>query len=525
MLYHHRKNKLRTAIASAILIGMGALLPMEQAYAASVGITSAGMNWQTVNNGSFKLSEPVHELYKSLDADKIYVNNNLGGAVALIKLSAKQVAMLQKGGDAFDMSWNSPVVFANYDPQSYTGTIFVVRLIRLPSGQGLIEMAQFTPAMGNIYKADFEGTNPFWQFIPGQNGNGAGPNAGSFVSITPAAFNTAVGLVMQHAQSGIGWIAAADTTSHMSTSSSSDFFTSTVTHKETAHTKPVWTAVLPEGAAPGEQAGYLLPVPSTLEGSPQAAVASLEVGAQDDAHNVGQVTSAVAQMNDGYVGQLGVSGGYVYVPAGQGSTLPVGAFQSFFHSTSKTGINGIVFDLIMAAVTAVTSGVLGPELAGLGASASAAVGAAAGFVTGMLYDVASQGTLGFTTIQEHLIGGNCGAHNHACISGAPTTMNAAYTAAQAFDGMQEGYVNQDTNPTQQTGQWDYVPQSSQEIEQSPGTVQGGFGQGYSEDTIKPDEAAKGETLEQLGSQGTKNSSGYYNFGQSNISGLPSGSPG
>ncbi len=62
---------------------------------------------------------------------------------------------------------------------------------------------------------------------------------------------------MQHVQSGIGWTAAANTTSHMSTSSSSNFFTATVTHKETASTSPVWTAVLPEGAAPGSQAGYL----------------------------------------------------------------------------------------------------------------------------------------------------------------------------------------------------------------------------------------------------------------------------
>lgn len=69
------------------------------------------------------------------------------------------------------------------------------------------------------------------------------------MSITPASFNAAVGLVMQHAQSGIGWIAAANTTSHMSTSSSSECFTTTVTHKETANTKSVWTAVLPEGAA------------------------------------------------------------------------------------------------------------------------------------------------------------------------------------------------------------------------------------------------------------------------------------
>ena len=75
--------------------------------------------------------------------------------------------------------------------------------IKQPNGQGIIEMAQFTPTMGNVFTQDFENTNPFWQFIPGQNGNGAGPNAGSFVSITPAAFNTAVGLVMQHVQSGI----------------------------------------------------------------------------------------------------------------------------------------------------------------------------------------------------------------------------------------------------------------------------------------------------------------------------------
>jgi hypothetical protein len=107
-------------------------------------------------------------------------------------------------------------------------------------------MAQFTPTMGNVFTQDFENTNPFWQFIPGQNGNGAGPNAGSFVSITPAALNTAAGLVMPHVQSGIGWIAAANTTSHMSTSSSSSLFTASVTHKETANTAPVWTAVLPD---------------------------------------------------------------------------------------------------------------------------------------------------------------------------------------------------------------------------------------------------------------------------------------
>jgi hypothetical protein len=343
---------------------------------------------------------------------------------------------------------------------------------------------------------------------------------------------------MQHAQSGIGWIAAADTTAHMSHSTTTDLLVaSTVHYKEKAMTKPVWTAVLPEGAAPGEQAGYLLPVPSTLEGSPQAAVASLEVGAQDDAHNVGVPTNAVMEEenNEGYLGQLEVKGGYVYVPAGQGSTLPVGAFESFYHEKNVFGFNGWFMDVLMGAITAITAGAgsaLG--LVGGGLTSAMEAGAVAGFVTGMLYDVASQGTLGFMTIQDHLIGGNCGKHNWACInSGAPTTMNAAYTAAQAFDGMQEGYANFDTNPTSQNSLgysgskavWNYVPKSSAKIEQAPNMVQGGFGVGYDKNTIKKDEAAKGETLEQLGSQGTKNSSGYYNFGQSNISGLPNSSPG
>lgn len=503
MLYHRKKNSLRAAIASAILIGMGTLSPIEQAYA----LTSSGMQWQSQN--TITLPTSVSELYNSLNTDKIYVDNNLGGAVALVKLSNAQVAALQKGGNNFDMTWNSPVVFANYDPQSFTGTIFVVRLVKLPNGQGIIEMAQFTPAMGNIYQDDFDGTNPFWQFIPGQNGNGAGPNPGSFVSITPAAFNTAVGLVMQHAQSGIGWIAAASTTSHMSTTSSGSFFTTTITHKETANTSPVWTAVLPEGAAPGQQDAYLLPVPSTLNGSPQGAVTSLEVSSQQDTHNVGQITNAVAQMNSGYVGQLGVYGGYVYVPAGTGSSLPVGSFQSFFHSTSQTGLNGIVFDLI-----------------------SFAIGGVTGFLASMMYDVATTGSTGFETIQYHLIGGNCGSNNHLCVSGASTTMNAAYTQAQAFDGMHEGYTNLDTNPTSQSSlgetgnnaQWNYIPQSSASVEQAPGNVGGGFGQGYNENTIQPSEVAKGETLQQLGSQGTQNSNGYYDYGQTGqITGLPVGS--
>jgi hypothetical protein len=284
-----------------------------------------------------------------------------------------------------------------------------------------------------------------------------------------------------------------------------------VTHKETANTAPVWTAVLPEGAAPGQQEGYLLPVPGSSASTPAAAVASLNVS--QDAQTIGGLTNATAQFGpSNYLGQLEVNGGYVYVPAGAGATLPTAAFQSFLHSTTKSGFTGLFFDIILAVLTAVTAGVLAPAMA--------LVGAAGGFITGMLYDVVANGGPGFTSLQEHLVGGNCGAGgNRNCVAGPPVAMNAAYTSAQEFDGYQEGYSNSDTNPTSTNGnQWDYLPQTASEVEQSPQNVQGGFGQGYQQTTITPAQAQKGETLSDLANQTQKTGSGYINFG-SNTGGI------
>ncbi|MHB1642002.1 MAG: hypothetical protein ACYCS8_05005 [Acidithiobacillus sp.] len=316
------------------------------------------------------------------------------------------------------------------------------------------------------------------------------------MSITPAAFNTAVGLVMQHVQSGIGWIAAANTTSHMSTSSSSSFLIrATVHHKETAMTAPVWTAVLPEGAAPGQQEGYLLPVPGSSASTPAAAVASLNVS--QDAQTIGGLTNATAQFGpSNYLGQLEVNGGYVYVPAGVGAALPTAAFQSFFHSTTTSGFTGLFFDLLLSVI-----------------------GGASGFLAGIIYNEATTGGAGFLTIQEHLIGGNCAGSASNCISGGPpVAMSAAYNSAQSFAGYFEGYSNADTNPTAQTNQWDYLPQSAAAVEQAPQNVQGGFGQGYQQTTITPAQAKKGETLSDLANQTQKTGTGYINFG-SNTSGI------
>jgi len=276
--------------------------------------------------------------------------------------------------------------------------------------------------------------------------------------------------------------------------------------------------VLPEGAAPGQQEGYLLPVPGSSASTPAAAVASLNVS--QDAQTIGGLTNATAQFgSNNYLGQLEVNGGYVYVPAGAGATLPTAAFQSFLHSTTKSGFTGLFFDIILAVLTAVTAGVAAP-LAGIGATLGAALGAAAGFVTGMLYDVVANGGPGFTSLQEKLVGGNCGAGgNRNCVAGPPVTMNAAYTSAQEFDGYQEGYSSSDSNPTAQSSPWDYRPSAASAIEQQPGNVQGGFGQGYQQTTITPGQAQKGETLSDMANQTQKTGSGYINFGQP-VSGVP-----
>lgn len=203
-----------------------------------------------------------------------------------------------------------------------------------------------------------------------------------------------------------------------------------------------------------------------------------------------------------------MNGGYVYVPAGNGASLPTAAFQSFNHTTTQSGFTGLFFDIILAVISVVTAGAAAPLSAGI-----LAMSAAGGFLTGMLYDVVANGGPGFTSIQEHLVGGNCGGNNQACVSSPPVTMNAAYTAAQAFDGFQEGYDNSDTNPTSQNGnQWDYIPNSSKLVEQAPQNVQGGFGQGYNDTTLTQAQAQKGETLQQLSNQAQQTASGNINFG-------------
>ncbi|MDD5278712.1 hypothetical protein [Acidithiobacillus sp.] len=496
-------KKVQKTLSIAVLAAIGVAFPADQVYAATLG-----MNWS--EQKTFTPSDSTSEIFKNLQDGHIFVGSNMGAAVAAIRLSSSQVKALTGAGQTFNMPWNTPVVFATYDPGTTSGTIFVTRMIKQPGGAGIIELAQFSPSMGAVFTKDFENTNPFWQFVPNQNGNGSSPDPGAFVSITQSAFNAAVGLVMQHVNSDIGWIASDNNNAHMSTSSSSNIITSTTTHKETVMTNPVWTAVVPQGSAPGTDYGYLLPVPETASSTESGAIAM--ESADTNGHTIGGLTSSTAQFGDDYYGQLEVNGGYAYIPQGQGATLPVGAFESFFHSTKHTGFMGWVMDLILAVITVVTFGA-GAVLMGMYISLTMAAEAmAVGFVTGMIYDVATKGSLGVASMQEHLVGGNCGKHNGACVSAPAVNMSAAYNSAQNYDGYGEGYINVDTNPTQSTGQWDYEPAAAAATEVNPNQQQAGFGQGYQGTRIHSADAQKGEDLQQMAGQAQKNASGEAEFG-------------
>ncbi|AIA56723.1 hypothetical protein [Acidithiobacillus caldus] len=296
----------------------------------------------------------------------------------------------------------------------------------------------------------------------------------------------------------------------MSTSSSSSLFTVSVTHKESLQTSPTWTAVVPEGAAIGGSYGYLLPVPGSASPSEQGAVAL--VSADTNAHTIGTVTSAVAQFGNQYLGQLEVTGGYAYVPSGVGAQLPTADFESFFHSTTQSGFTGFFFDIILSVITAVTAGAAAPLMGGVLATQAAAAGFIGGFIMGMTYDIAAKGTPGFTTLQTHLLGGNCGKHNASGFGATPVALPAAYSASQNYDGFQEGYINVDTNPTQSTGQWDYQPQAAAETEGNPSQDPAGFGAGYQEFRNNKSEAAKGESLQQMSQLAEKDAQGNPFFG-------------
>ena len=305
-------------LAGALSLWM-AFYPVVPAFAGT-------LSWAPLSQGLVapKMVQDLNALKGNIE----YVDNNLGAA--LLKIPADEA-----GHVTFGIPWNTPAVLGVYDSDSSLGLITVVRLLHLPSGAVVVEDAVYSPQDGAMYKPDFEGQNPFWQFIPGQAGNGAAP-AGVFMNITPAAFETAVGLVMQHEQANQGWVAVNIDTPHVwntSTCATNTLFgcvRRTYTTHESVATAPDWIFVSPEGEASGAPAGFLLPLPGTSPGG---------VALRKIAQTLGVPASAT--LNGQTVGALDVQAGVTFTTQGVGDNLNHTAYQSFYHQQSVTGWTGI----------------------------------------------------------------------------------------------------------------------------------------------------------------------------------------
>lgn len=231
---------------------------------------------------------PVQIDYSQLEGNRVYLDDNLG--VAMLRIAAKDAASIH-----FEHTMNAPYVYGTYDPANAAGSITVMKMVRLPNGDVVVGQRRFSPDDGSRF-ANYYGMNPFEEF--------RGGSSGSFVHLTPTAFNTALGIVMQHYGAHNGYIAALNTRTQVWKTTRGNFLKKTVTTHMAAYTKPVWTMVAPTGVATGTLMGYQLPNGKT------------------------------------------VVAGMTYIPEGTGTNMPNYEYMSFYHQESNsywTGIATLLF--------------------------------------------------------------------------------------------------------------------------------------------------------------------------------------
>lgn len=305
------------------------------------------LNWKQYSNA--QVNPAVKDELSQMAGGRIYMNTNLGAAI--IKLKSNQI----DGNTVLGMPWGTKAVYAKYEPQTGTGTIFVTRSIRRANGDGIVQIAQWKPSYFDIYKSDFKvgdgsvcsGVNPFWQFVPAAGTTAA--SKGLFEHISMNAFETAVGLVMQHVDADQGWIARAQTNVHHR-KHKGGFLTVHVHVWEWADTKPTWISVSPSNMGMGHDVGFVVPI----KNSTQSSVSTCH---GESVRNLGQPTSTT--YSGSTVGAVKLAAGVNFSREQPYNNLPHNQFQSFYHSVNKSGW-GFGFDLLIGGVLG--AGMLNPVM-------------------------------------------------------------------------------------------------------------------------------------------------------------------
>ncbi len=157
---------------------------------------------------------------------------------------------------------NTAYVFAQYSPENASGRITVQKVEKTPSGQVRVWQADFTPWSGELWKAQGKyrntdeiaagslGYNPFAAFS-GTRGDPV------FHGMDWQAMMVAVGHAMRRYGAAFGFVAVDQPNVIQQTSSSSGWFTSSVTTTISGYVKPVWFVATPMEASPTGQTGQI----------------------------------------------------------------------------------------------------------------------------------------------------------------------------------------------------------------------------------------------------------------------------
>ncbi|HDK03592.1 MAG TPA: hypothetical protein ENG84_07110 [Gammaproteobacteria bacterium] len=444
--------------------------------------SAAALSWGVTNHGA---APWVHHFDPdAMKGNIAYVNNRIGAAILRIPAGELSNSIVQN-------IVNQAEVFAVYNPDTYSGYIFATRAIQRPNGDIIITETQVKPQNGTIFARDFEPVilqsgNAWWQFQAPAGSKAY--KSGTFQDIQPSAFNTAVGLVMQHLWANHAWIATLKANPQTTRHTDNYLFAVKTTTTETVTETPVWTLAVPFGAGVGATYGYALPIARAREGTTGTQMAL----AFKDPHTIGTPTTLwrnpknghfASASGNGYTQQwaaLDVPSGETFIPQGAGNTMPAKAWTSFTHSDSNWGV-GVVGELVIAAVLAAATwgagAALAPALTGAisGAMSSALGAAGLGTLTAGTGAALAGGT---ASLGWSAFGGGSfsqGANPVAPVPGFGSTNGSSY---QAYAVNVAGYLKNLSNrkflpgdstakngtaPFHQDSQWDWRPSSLRSI--------------------------------------------------------------
>jgi hypothetical protein len=446
--------------------------------------SAAALSWGVTNTGAAPWVQ--HFDPDAMKGNIAYVNNRIGAAILRIPAGELSNSIVQN-------IVNQAEVFAVYNPDTYSGYIFATRAIQRPNGDIIITETQVKPQNGTIFARDFEPVilqsgNAWWQF-QAPAGSKA-DKSGTFQDIQPSAFNTAVGLVMQHLWANHALIATLKANPQTTTRTDNDLFAVKTTTTETVTETPVWTLAVPFGAGVGATYGYALPIAPASGGMTGTQMALAFKGP----HTIGTPTTLWRNpknghfsltSGNGYTQQwaaLDVPSGETFIPQGAGNTMPAKDWTSFNHSDSSWGV-GFVGELIIAAVlSAATWGAasfLAPGLTtAISGAASSALGAA-GLATTVGAGTGAALAGGAASLGWSAFGGGSLSQGVAPGSGpVPGFGTPSGSSYQAYAVNIAGYLKNLSNrkflpgdsiakngtaPFHQDSQWDWRPGSLQSI--------------------------------------------------------------